>query len=77
MAQIVHSDLLQKMHKTLMFAEVCQCFIEARNRKLPLTLAQAEPCTDVGPLQIDFLFPVLVKQTLAYGRAANSIIPLC
>ena len=28
------------------------------------------------PLQIDFLFPVLVEQTLACGRAANSIIPL-
>ena len=27
------------------------------------------------PLQIDFLFPVLAKQNLAWGRAVNSIIP--
>ena len=30
----------------------------------------------IRPLQIDFLFPVLVKQTLACGRAANSIMLL-
>ena len=30
----------------------------------------------VRPLQIDFLFLVLAKQTLPCGRVENSIIPL-
>ena len=33
--------------------------------------------TYFGPLQIDFLFPILAKQNLTCGRAVNSIIPLC